>query len=201
MPVELSDAFEISARGEIRLVRRPKSGGFLFITAFESGSDHYTEHKIKIKIENEKVTANNKLRPTFIKNYNFEITEENEKETIVGQLEAFDKDSPDENLKYSAITENYPFKIFENGTIKTTRRLDFEKEQKFQIDVTVSDGLHIVKTTIFIKVLDANDNKPRFEKSSYEFLIWADDKKGTILLKNDQFLISSNNEKLLETFF
>ena len=181
MPVELSDAFEISARGEIRLVRRPKSGGFLFITAFESGSDHYTEHKIKIKIESEKVTANNKLRPTFIKNYNFEITEENEKETFVGQLEAFDKDSPDENLEYSAITENYPFQIFENGTITTTRRLDFEKEQKFQIDVTVSDGLHIVKTTIFIKVLDANDNKPKFEKSSYEFLIWADDKKGTIL--------------------
>ena len=33
MPPELSDSFEISSSGEVRLVRKVKSGGFLFLTA------------------------------------------------------------------------------------------------------------------------------------------------------------------------
>ena len=70
--------------------------------------------------------------------------------------------------------------MLENGTLLTKRPLDFEKENVIQLDVSVSDGLHVVKTKIFINILDVNDNPPYFLENFYRFIIWADDREGKI---------------------
>jgi hypothetical protein len=98
----------------------------------------------------------NDCSPKFITNYNLEIPENSEKNYFVSNLEAEDLDST--KLIYKLETEGVPFNLLSNGTLSTTKMLDYEVEKEFNIEVSVSDGTFIVKTNIFISVLDTDCN-------------------------------------------
>lgn len=90
--------------------------------------------------------------PQFsLTNYNFEIFSDLPQETIFGQIYAADLDTTD-NLIYS-INSNPFIKINQNtGHLYVKSNLYKLINQNVNITVTVSDGLHINQTWIFIRI-------------------------------------------------
>ena len=89
----------------------------------------------------------------------------------VGQVNASDKDD------YSVLTysfagntqRNGPFVIdIDTGILRLVEAVDFEsKPNVYSMDVFVSDQVQKANTKVIVTVLDENDHKPVFEKSSY----------------------------------
>jgi protocadherin-16/23 len=89
----------------------------------------------------------------------------------IGQVNATDKDD------YSVLTysfagnmqRNGPFVIdLDTGILRLVEAVDFESKPNFYtLDVVVSDQVQKTSTTVSVTVLDENDHKPVFEKSSY----------------------------------
>ena len=53
------------------------------------------------------------------------------------------------------------------GRVVLTGELDAETRSKYILRVIASDGLHEATTELTIRVLDLNDNSPRFEQVAY----------------------------------
>ncbi|XP_067375657.1 cadherin-related family member 2 isoform X2 [Channa argus] len=71
----------------------------------------------------------------------------------------------------------------DNGTVKVKTELDREAGDVLPLDVQVSDGFTSTSARIIVLLLDANDNKPRFEKASYDVEIPEDATVGTTLFR------------------
>lgn len=55
------------------------------------------------------------------------------------------------------------FNITQRGQIDLgSSRLDFEKQQMFLLNISCTDGIHTIWTTVTVHVSDANDNRPVF---------------------------------------
>lgn len=64
----------------------------------------------------------------------------------------------------------FPFAInSSSGSITNVQRLDAEVAWRYSISVTVTDGSFIQKTILIIRVLDVNDNPPKFQNSILVF--------------------------------
>lgn len=64
----------------------------------------------------------------------------------------------------------FPFAInASSGSITNVQRLDAEVAWRYSISVTVTDGSFIQKTILIIRVLDVNDNPPKFQNSILVF--------------------------------
>lgn len=112
--------------------------------------------------------------PEFKENfYNFSILENKRNSFFVGKVNAFDRDSTSLNefcLKLKG-EKDYHFKIDENGTIRTTRKLDREKVSVYHLTVyALPDSCNFLPTApgvrkaiVDIWVLDENDHSPEFK--------------------------------------
>lgn len=72
------------------------------------------------------------------------------------------------------------------GIIRTKKRLDYERVKLIRLKVKVSDkGRFPIYTTsqVDIKVLDVNDNIPRFSQSSYTVMITGNPKRGSKVIQ------------------
>ena len=117
------------------------------------------------------ITDINNNAPVLPANSNFTIFENIPLGSEVGQVNATDMDECS-LLSYSfsdKTQQNGPFVIdLHTGILRLANVVDFETMPNlYNLDVLVSDGVHEVSTKVFVTVLDVNDHKPLFEKSSY----------------------------------
>lgn len=109
--------------------------------------------------------------PTFPQNRVVTVSEGIELGTILTVMSANDVDqSP--NLIYSFVDEPLSdlsaFAIDRfSGNIILREQLDYETKQEYQLIVMASDSVHVVQTTLTIRVLDVNDNAPVFQQPAY----------------------------------
>ncbi|PAA52963.1 hypothetical protein BOX15_Mlig021969g1 [Macrostomum lignano] len=83
------------------------------------------------------------------------------------RVTASDRDASDiENLHYrfslsasKAVLDDFRVDR-RSGSIVAVRPLDYESKREYSIPVTVSDGKHLVETTIEVRLLNINDNPP-----------------------------------------
>ncbi|XP_069130300.1 protocadherin Fat 1-like isoform X3 [Argopecten irradians] len=129
-----------------------------------------------------KVIEVNDNNPQFLLPINYmAIMENSPGGLVVGNVSAYDKDNnPTERLTYS-ITKGNTGQYFSinvtTGVISTTgNTLDREVQETHTLEVSVSDNgtpsLSSV-TRVIVKVLDKNDNKPKFLQRNYKVNIMA----------------------------
>lgn len=63
------------------------------------------------------------------------------------------------------------------------KQLDWETRREYNLTVSVSDGVHIVHTQLYISVIDINDHRPEFTDSVYRVDISEHVEEGTELLQ------------------
>ncbi|XP_064636197.1 protocadherin Fat 1-like isoform X4 [Lineus longissimus] len=98
-------------------------------------------------------------------------------------LSAEDKDSNQLWFDITAGNEDDHFAIDMNrGNILVAKQLDWEKKNKYNLTVSVTDGVHTAYTWVAVTVLDINDNRPEFAQQSYKAEISENSKIGTSVL-------------------
>ncbi|CAD5114675.1 DgyrCDS3721 [Dimorphilus gyrociliatus] len=118
----------------------------------------------------------NDLTPAFkSKIYSFDVAEHFEPVVRIGQVKADDGDSGvNGQITYSFITTYARDKFSmdgESGSISLIGNLDYEQTKLYILVVEARDnGRNVVLSStasVFINVLDSNDNKPTFNQSTY----------------------------------
>ncbi|XP_041360253.1 protocadherin-11 X-linked-like isoform X2 [Gigantopelta aegis] len=87
----------------------------------------------------------------------------------VGRVSATDDDlgvNGDVNyfLKDTSFTGINPFSVFKNGTITTSRKIDFEDKHSYTLEIFASDNGIVQQkssTSVTVTIVDENDNDPR----------------------------------------
>ena len=104
------------------------------------------------------------------------------------------------NATYQLIagSESSPFAVDAlSGNITNIRVLDAETKERYRPDVRVSDSSYSVETQLTIRLLDVNDNAPRFVSPSFVFELREGQRPGTVvgqLVADDRDISSPNNE-------
>lgn len=127
--------------------------------------------------------------PVFKQNeWNGEISEGADIDTTVLRVEAYDVEgNSSEHVRYVGLSGDGSeyFNINENNGIITIKDNSLDAEirpnLKFFVIAADEDGHGLTSTaTIFIDVLDVNDEVPQFEKNPYEFILKPDRRSFTI---------------------
>ncbi|XP_078366665.1 protocadherin Fat 4-like [Oculina patagonica] len=141
----------------------------LNISATDNGHPQFTSYAIL----NITVTDFNDNQPKFSQNsFNLGVSEDTAVDTYFDQITATDEDTG-ENAKitYSLKDDKGTFFISPGtGQLKLLRDLDRETKDHYQITVIATDnGAHRLSSEVevFIKVLDVNDNPPKFTRDLY----------------------------------
>ncbi|VVC89380.1 unnamed protein product, partial [Leptidea sinapis] len=104
-------------------------------------------------------------------NYKFNVLENSPIETKLGEVQATDKDyGIFGELEYSlsGFGSNFFKTDINKGGIYVARELDYESQKSYSLTLFAKDGGgKISSTSIFIEVLDENDNMPMFEALEY----------------------------------
>lgn len=86
--------------------------------------------------------------------------------------------------RYTVIP-NDTFSVTDSGLLQTKRVLDRESEDNFNISVYVFGfgNRLIANVSMYIKVIDANDNMPQFTEDIYNMLLMGNEKPGKVFGK------------------
>ncbi|XP_038573882.1 desmocollin 2 like [Micropterus salmoides] len=155
---------------------------------------------ITIKVDDENDNA-----PTFQDALQFTVLEQSNPGTVVGKVNATDRDEPGSQhvkIRYSLLTGSDLFAIHPaTGVITTaTNTLDREVKEKHTVTVQIKDmdgaqnGLSTTGTAT-IALADINDNPPTFTKTSYEASVIENENDKLILRipVEDKDLINTPN--------
>ncbi|XP_074673251.1 protocadherin Fat 4-like isoform X1 [Strix aluco] len=118
-------------------------------------------------------------RPRFIqKTYNVSVQEELVSPAEVARVE-YESLNPHIPVTFQVLTESATFDIDANGIISTKTKLDYESQNNYILNISLSDGSATDYTTVFIKVTDVNDNSPVFGTTNTTITIWENVPAGT----------------------
>ncbi|XP_042275786.1 protocadherin alpha-8-like [Thunnus maccoyii] len=177
----------------------------LLLTAVDGGKPAKSG-TIKVNVEVLDVNDNS---PTFTKDvYSVTLSENTPVGATVAQVNATDSD---EGLNGEVIflfgkeVDSNIMDLFglnqETGAITVKGKIDFEDNQAYEIDIRASDKGPAPLTTdksVFIKVIDVNDNAPEIEVTSYSNSIPEDSRIGTtVALISVNDLDSGPNGKVI----
>ncbi|KAF2894632.1 hypothetical protein ILUMI_11530 [Ignelater luminosus] len=147
----------------------------------------YTQLKVTILDENDEAPKFSQAR------INVSLSESAPPHTLVAMLTAADHDQgTNGSVTYSlqpAVQQRYPntFQLDSlTGQLTTRSKLDREKISKYEIHVIAKDhGIppQSSTATVFLNILDVNDNNPEFYPQKYFLSVSEDTKTGTSLLK------------------
>uniref|UniRef100_A0A8C4K813 Cadherin domain-containing protein n=1 Tax=Dromaius novaehollandiae TaxID=8790 RepID=A0A8C4K813_DRONO len=101
------------------------------------------------------------------------------------QVTATDKDEsldPHIPVIFKVLTESATFDIDVNGIIWTKTKLDYESQNNYTLNISLSDGNSADYATVFIRVTDVNDNSPVFGVASTTINILENVPVGTTLI-------------------
>ncbi|KAK2163196.1 hypothetical protein LSH36_84g09039 [Paralvinella palmiformis] len=136
------------------------------------------------------VTDVNDEKPVFSEPwYYFDIAEDTPLSSVIGQISASDADFGDNaDITYS-ISSHWGREKFSlhphDGTFILTGELDFEQLEHYVLTVKAQDGgtpSLSTTVTVYMNVLDVNDNAPVFDPSSYDCQVWENGTIGTSVL-------------------
>ncbi|XP_071009786.1 cadherin-23 [Oncorhynchus clarkii lewisi] len=136
--------------------------------------------------------ANDETPTFFPKVYNVSLQESVPRDDVVAHLNCFDNDSGlNAELSYFITGGNHDGKFsvgFRNGVVRTVVALDRETQAAYTlvieaIDNGPSGSRRTGTATVFVKVLDVNDNRPIFLQNSYETSILENVPIGTSILQ------------------
>ncbi|XP_065063594.1 protocadherin Fat 4-like isoform X2 [Rhopilema esculentum] len=132
-----------------------------------------------VTITLEDVNDNNPIFTSAV--YRFSVSEKNGPGFTVGSVVASDQDAGNNSrltYSFSSGNERNWFAInSSNGTIRSVKELDREIQEEFKLTVTARDhGLNSLNATVsvWITILDVNDNTPMFSRSLYNITVNED---------------------------
>ena len=118
--------------------------------------------------------------------------------------DTIDEGTAPESLEYTIDSGSNisPFHLdIETGELILVTSLDFETEAKYTLTIAASLSSHpqieAAMANVLFTLTDVNDNRPRFERSSYAAVIFEDAAKGTVVLNvsaNDKDQGASSGE-------
>uniref|UniRef100_A0A8D0EZK3 Cadherin domain-containing protein n=1 Tax=Strix occidentalis caurina TaxID=311401 RepID=A0A8D0EZK3_STROC len=82
-------------------------------------------------------------------------------------------------VTFQVLTESATFDIDANGIISTKTKLDYESQNNYILNISLSDGSATDHATVFIKVTDVNDNSPVFGTTNTTITIQENVPAGT----------------------
>ena len=129
------------------------------------GRSSISSHLVKVREVNEH-------RPSFTRDtYEIEVSEDILPGSSVIILSATDQD-PNADLTYQIANQQDMFKIHsKSGMLTTKRNLDRESADMPELKIKVTDGVHDAYTDLLIRIQDVNDEKPKFQQDTYQFVI------------------------------
>lgn len=153
------------------LDRERKSQYTISVTA----RDHGNPSKYSTCVVIATVTDINDNSPVFTRNYySFSISEETSVGTAVGSVKAVDRDSGDNGrLTYTILgLDKEVFAVNPaSGVLSLRQKLDREGVEHYILNITATDNGQLNKysasVSVYINVLDVNDNPPEFEQAFY----------------------------------
>ncbi|KAL7731596.1 hypothetical protein ACLKA6_017535 [Drosophila palustris] len=97
-----------------------------------------------------------------------DLTENDKPGFLVTQILAVDEDNDQLWFNISGGNDGNHFYIGrDTGNVLLSKYLDYETQTFYNLSISVTDGSNTVHTTLFIKVVDTNDNVPQFTKEIY----------------------------------
>lgn len=82
-------------------------------------------------------------------------------------------------VSFQVLTESATFDINANGIIWTKTKLDYESQNNYILNISLSDGNTTDYATVFVRVTDVNDNSPVFGITSTTISILENMPPGT----------------------
>lgn len=128
-----------------------------------------------------------------------EVTENEKLGFLVTVIQGMDED--DDPLWYEIVSGDDRHEFFighDNGNVHLAKRLDWETQKEYNITISVTDGHHTTYTSLYVSVLDVNDNRPQFSESTYKVDISENVIEGTPVL---QLMASDKDEDRNLMFF
>lgn len=133
--------------------------------------DNGNPKKVKttsVKIEVVKVTEDSPNPPKIISpDQVIRVTENDQPGYLITAFQVEDEDG--DRLWYDIIDgdDNNDFYIGESGNLLLAKQLDSEVKKEYNLTISVTDGTHIVKTHLYISVINSNDHRPEFTEQEY----------------------------------
>ncbi|XP_071125252.1 protocadherin Fat 1-like isoform X4 [Mytilus edulis] len=183
-----------------------KTSGQIYVDEIEPGSysfrvraydrgDNRQKDSCKVMVEVIEGPKASASQPVFEElTYKFQIEENAEIGGFVGMIEATDADF--DKLWYHVIDgdEDNQFDVkTESGTLLVAKKLDWETKNHYNLTISVTDGIHVTLTTVYINVIDINDNSPLFLSPSYETTIPENMDVGMSIMKVSAIDKDENN--------
>ncbi|XP_058828867.1 fat-like cadherin-related tumor suppressor homolog isoform X4 [Topomyia yanbarensis] len=113
-----------------------------------------------------------------------ELTESDTPGFLVALIQAIDYDG--EQLWFDIVggDERNEFYIGrDNGNVLLAKHLDWETQKEYNLTISISDGVHVVYTQLYVSVIDINDHRPEFTESLYRVDISENIEEGTEVLQ------------------
>ncbi|XP_055537242.1 fat-like cadherin-related tumor suppressor homolog isoform X2 [Wyeomyia smithii] len=113
-----------------------------------------------------------------------EVTESDTPGFLVALIQAIDYDG--EQLWFDIVggDERNEFYIGrDNGNVLLAKHLDWETQKEYNLTISISDGVHVVYTQLYVSVIDINDHRPEFTESLYRVDISENIEEGTEVLQ------------------
>ncbi|KAL8587634.1 hypothetical protein ACOMHN_045323 [Nucella lapillus] len=169
----------------------------LVVEAVDQGSPKLTA-TATVKIV---IIDRNDNPPVFSVLFSVAVPEDLPLHSLILTLTSTDRDTlANANATYQLIPgpDSLPFAVDPiSGNITNIKILDAETKERYRPDVRVSDSSYAAETQVTIRLLDVNDNPPRFARPDFMFELREGQRAGTVvgrLLASDRDISSPNNQ-------
>ncbi|XP_062556294.1 fat-like cadherin-related tumor suppressor homolog isoform X3 [Armigeres subalbatus] len=113
-----------------------------------------------------------------------EVTESDTPGFLVALIQAIDNDG--EQLWFDIVGGDDRNEFYigrDNGNVLLAKYLDWETQKEYNLTISISDGVHVVYTQLYVSVIDINDHRPEFTESLYRVDISESIEEGTEVLQ------------------
>jgi hypothetical protein len=122
------------------------------------------------------ITDINDQKPIFKTNYTFNLMENNQIPSVIGQIKAYDADQGiNGQINYSIIPPSSHFSVSPiNGIISTNTSFDYELKRQYYFQVRARDsGEPPLESFAYVQVniINLNEHSPEFEQKTYYFYL------------------------------
>jgi hypothetical protein len=122
------------------------------------------------------ITDINDHKPLFKTNYTFDLIENNQIPSVIGQVNAYDADQGvNGQINYAIIPSSSDFLVSSiDGMISTNISFDYESKRQYNFQVRARDsGQPPLESYTYVRVniINQNEYSPEFEKKIYYFFL------------------------------
>jgi len=113
-----------------------------------------------------------------------EVTENDTPGYLVALIQASDEDN--NQLWFDIVSGDDRNEFFigrDNGNVLLAKKLDWETQREYNLTISISDGVHMIYTQLYVTVIDINDHRPEFSESIYRIDISENVEEGIELLQ------------------